>query len=58
MTRHEYVAICHRCMRILSEVGATRGQAEDAAFIHFLATDHRAIVGRQIQPVIHQEAGE
>lgn len=56
--RHEWIAICHLCGgRILSDVGATKGQAEEAAFIHFLGTDHRAVVGRQFEPVIHQEGG-
>lgn len=58
--RREWIAICHLCGgRILSDVGATKGQAEEAAMIHFLTADHRAIIGRQYEPVIYQQgAGE
>jgi len=56
--RREWIAVCHLCGgRVLSGVTATKGQAEDAAMTHFLATHHRAIVGRQYEPVIYQERG-
>lgn len=55
MALHKFLAFCPECHKTL--IGNTTGiKAEEAAQVHFLVTNHRAIVGQYYEPRIFRGA--
>lgn len=55
MALHKFVAFCPGCQKTLVS-DTTRIRAEEAAQVHFLITDHRAIIGQYYEPRIFRGA--